>query len=168
MFVALAIVAGGCKYFDKGKNKKKTQQEVVDPAAAEKARQDSIRIAQEQEAERIRVARQAAIEDSIRRIKEQEAQFRFHVITGSFKEMANAERWADRMRNRFGYNDCKIIDGPNGFNLVSVGSYDTYSRAFNQIDSVNERINGGDDEESEEGEDYDEYEKEPWVYEKPY
>ncbi|MBR7067681.1 MAG: SPOR domain-containing protein [Bacteroidales bacterium] len=153
MFVALAVVAGGCKYFDKGKNKKKAKQEkVVDPAAAEKAREDSIRIAQEQEAERIRVARQEAIQDSIRQVKEREAQFRFHVIIGSFKVPSNAESWEREVR-QMGFKDTKIIDGPNGFTLVSVGSFDTYSKAFNEIDRIN----------------YNAEEEEPWelwVYEK--
>lgn len=152
MFVALAFVAGGCKYFDKGKNKKKQQQEVVDPAAAQKAREDSARIAQEQEAERLRIAREQAIQDSIREVREREAQFRFHVIIGSFKVPSNAESWEQEVR-QMGFKNTKIIDGPNGFTLVSVGSFDTYSKAFNEIDRIN----------------YSAEEEEPWelwVYEK--
>lgn len=152
MLVALAFVAGGCKFFDKGKNKKKQQQEVVDPAAAQKAREDSIRIAQEQEAERLRMAREQAIQDSIRQVKEREAQFRFHVIIGSFKVPSNAESWEQEVR-QMGFKNTKIIDGPNGFTLVSVGSFDTYSKAFNEIDRIN----------------YSAEEEEPWelwVYEK--
>ena len=152
MFVALAFVAGGCKYFDKGKNKKKQQQEVVDPAAAQKAREDSARLAQEQEAERVRLAREQAVQDSIRQVKEREAQFRFHVIIGSFKVPSNAESWEQEVR-QMGFKNTKIIDGPNGFTLVSVGSFDTYSKAFNEIDRIN----------------YSAEEDEPWelwVYEK--
>lgn len=152
MFVALAFVAGGCKYFDKGKNKKKQQQEVVDPAAAQKAREDSARLAQEQESERVRLAREQAVQDSIRQVKEREAQFRFHVIIGSFKVPSNAESWEQEVR-QMGFKNTKIIDGPNGFTLVSVGSFDTYSKAFNEIDRIN----------------YSAEEDEPWelwVYEK--
>ena len=152
MFVALAFVAGGCKYFDKGKNKKKQQQEVVDPAAAQKAREDSARLALEQEAERVRLAREQAVQDSIRQVKEREAQFRFHVIIGSFKVPSNAESWEQEVR-QMGFKNTKIIDGPNGFTLVSVGSFDTYSKAFNEIDRIN----------------YSAEEDEPWelwVYEK--
>lgn len=133
MFVLLAFVAGGCKYFDKGKKKK------IDPIALQKAKEDSIAKARNQETEKLRLAKEQARQDSLRAVQEFEAKYRFHVIIGSFKIPSNATSWEQEARG-FGFKNTKIIDAPNGYSLVSVGWFDTYSKAFNEINRINAEL----------------------------
>jgi hypothetical protein len=37
-----------------------------------------------------------------------------------------------------GFTGAKIIDSDNGFKLVSIGAYETYSKAFTEIGRINE------------------------------
>lgn len=133
MLVALALLAGGCKYFEPGKKKK------VDPVALQKAREDSIRNARMLEAERLRLAREQATQDSLRAVREYEAKYRFHVIIGSFKIPSNATSWEQEVHN-LGFRKTKITEAPNGFSLVSVGWFDSYSAAFNEIERINSSL----------------------------
>lgn len=133
MFVLLAFVAGGCKYFDKGKKKK------VDTVALQKAKEDSIKKARTLEAEKLRMAKEQAAQDSLRAVQEYEAKYRFHVIIGSFKVPSNASSWEQEARG-FGFKNTKIIETPNGFSLVSVGWFDTYGKAFSEINRINAEL----------------------------
>lgn len=131
ILIALFAFAGtvtSCKYF-----KKKPK---VDTAAIEKAKEDSVKRAQELEAEQARLAMEQARQDSLARVQEQEAQFRFHVIIGSFKVPSNATSWEQEVRS-MGYNDTRILHANNGFDLVSIAAFDTYSKAFNEIERIN-------------------------------
>lgn len=122
----LALVVPGCKYFKS--NKKKD----VDTTAAWQAKQDSI-----QNAEAIAAARAQAVQDSLRRVQELLAMNKFHVIIGSFKVPTNADNWQAEVAN-MGFTNTKIVESPNGFRMVSVASFDTYSKAFREIGKINE------------------------------
>lgn len=105
-------------------------------AAQLKAKQDSIQKVKDFEAEQMRMAQEQALQDSIAKVQEFEAKFRFHVIIGSFKVPSNATTWEQDVHG-MGYNNTKILHAKNGFDLVSVGAYDTYSKAFNEIERIN-------------------------------
>jgi hypothetical protein len=131
LFIVLAAFLGtGCKYFKKDKKKK------VDTAAIQKAKQDSIAKAKAFEEEQKRLAEEQARQEELRKQQEYEAKYRFHVIIGSFKVPSNATAWEEEV-HQMGFNKTKILDSPNGFKLVSIGQFDTYSKAFNEIDRIN-------------------------------
>lgn len=126
----LSLLVGGCRFFNK-KDVKKT-----DTLAAWQLKQDSINKVQAAIA-----AREMAVQDSLQRVQEMLAKFHFHVVIGSFKVPTNADSWLQEVV-KMGYTNAKIIDSPNGFKLVSIGAYETYSKAFTEI----ERINAGKEE----------------------
>ncbi len=128
LIALFAFVGTGCKYL-----KKKPK---VDPVAIQKAKEDSIKRAQELEAEQVRLALEQARQDSLAKVQEYESKFRFHVIIGSFKVPSNATNWEQEVRG-MGYNGTKILHAKNGFDLVSISAYDTYSKAFNEIERIN-------------------------------
>ncbi|HPD96328.1 MAG TPA: SPOR domain-containing protein [Tenuifilaceae bacterium] len=129
--VAILSIVGttGCKYFKKDKPK-------VDVIALEKAKKDSIAKVKAFEAEKIRKAEEQARLDSIQKVQEYEAKYKFHVIIGSFKVPSNATNWEQEVHN-MGFTKTKILHANNGFDLVSVGQFETYSKAFNEIDRIN-------------------------------
>jgi len=129
LFMVLAAFLGtSCKYFKKDKK--------VDPVALQKAKEDSIAKAKAFEEEQKRIAEEQARQEEIRKQQEFESTYRFHVIIGSFKVPSNATVWEDEV-HKMGFNKTKILDSPNGFKLVSIGQYDTYSKAFNEIERIN-------------------------------
>jgi hypothetical protein len=122
----ISLLAGGCRFFNKKEVKK------VDTLVAWQHKQDSLSKIQEAIA-----AKEKAVQDSLQRIQDMLAKFHFHVIIGSFTVPTNADNWLQEVV-KMGYNDAKIIDSPNGFKLVSIGAYETYSKAFTAIEKINE------------------------------
>lgn len=125
--VLLVFVASGCKYFSK--DKKKDDTTAID---LQKAKEDSINNARDAE-EQQRLAREQAEADAQREL---DARFRFHVIIGSFKIPSNASSWLSEVQG-MGFKEAKVVEAPNGFSLVSVGGFETYSKAFNEINRIN-------------------------------
>jgi hypothetical protein len=123
----LSLLAGGCKYFPGKKDTKK-----VDTMAIWQAKQDSLGKIQAAIAEK-----EKAVQDSLQRIQDALAKLKFHVIIGSFKVPTNADSWQQEV-GKMGFNGAKIIDSDNGFKLVSIGAYETYSKAFTEIGRINE------------------------------
>ncbi len=134
IFVLLsAFIGTGCKYF-----KKKPK---VDQVALQKAKDDSIAKAKAFAEEQKRLAEERARQEELRKQQEFESTYKFHVIIGSFKVPSNATTWEEEV-HRMGFNKTKILDSPNGFKLVSIGQFDSYNKAFNEIDRINsERVN---------------------------
>jgi cell division protein FtsN len=123
----ISLLASGCKFF--GGKKEETK---VDTMIAWQAKQDSLGAIQAAIA-----AKEQAVQDSLARVQAELAKFKFHVIIGSFKVPTNADSWQQEVI-KMGFNDAKIIDSDNGFKLVSISAYDTYSKAFNEINRINE------------------------------
>lgn len=123
----ISLLVSGCKYFGGKKDAKK-----VDTLAAWNLKQDSIAKVQAAIA-----AKEIATQDSLRRVQEMLDRFHFNVIIGSFKVPTNADGWLQEVI-KMGYNNAKIIDSPNGFKLVSIGAYETYGKAFAEIEKINE------------------------------
>lgn len=122
----LSLLASGCRFFNKKEAKK------VDTTAAWQAKQDSINKVQAAIA-----AKEKATQDSLQRVQEMLAKYRFHVIIGSFKVPTNADSWQQQVAT-MGFNNPKIVESNNGFRMVSIGSFETYSKAFTEINRVNE------------------------------
>ncbi|MHC1704006.1 MAG: SPOR domain-containing protein [Tenuifilaceae bacterium] len=122
----LTILVSGCKFFTKKDAKS------VDTTAAWQAKQDSI-----SRIEAAIAARESATQDSLRQVQEMLARFRFHVIIGSFKVPTNADDWQQEVTS-MGFSNPTIVESTNGYRMVSVGSYETYSKAFTEIKRVNE------------------------------
>ena len=132
VLMLLPLLGSGCKFVEKYTKKgKKAKAE-----AMQKAKEDSLAKAKAIEFEKAALAREQAHQDSIRQVEEDENQHRFHVIIGSFKVPSNATSWEQEVRG-MGFNNTRILQAPNGFNLVSVGAFNTYSKAFNEIDRIN-------------------------------
>ncbi len=123
----ITLLVSGCKFFPGKKDAKK-----VDTLAAWQHKQDSIGNVQAAIA-----AKEAAAQDSLRKVQEMLDKFHFNVIIGSFKVPTNAEGWLQEVV-KMGYSNAKIIDSPNGFKLVSIGAFETYSKAFAEIEKINE------------------------------
>lgn len=132
LLVIFALSLSGCQFFEKTFKKNKS----ADTLAVWEAKQDSIRKAEEaakvKQAELERLEREKFIQDSLMQVKELEERNRFHVIIGSFKVPSNATLWQDQVQD-MGYGNTRILQSLNGFDMVSIASYDTYSKAFNEI-----------------------------------
>lgn len=131
LIALFAFLGTSCKFLP-GYKKKQAAIE----AAKQKAKQDSIQRAKDFEAEQIRLAQEQARQDSIAKVQEYNAQFRFHVIIGSFKVPSNATNWEQEVHN-MGYSKTNIVRAKNGFDLVSIAAYDTYGKALNEINRIN-------------------------------
>lgn len=130
----LALTFSGCRFFERFKSDK-----AEDTLVAWQAKQDSIKKVKALKARKIEEARRAkekAIQDSLMRVKEMEARNKYHVIIGSFKIPSNANGYQKHVA-QLGYQNPKIIESPNGFKMVSIGSFETYSKAANEIRRVN-------------------------------
>jgi len=125
-FLLLTLLVSGCKFF--GKKDAKT----VDTMAVWQAKQDSI-----SKIEAAIAAKEKATQDSLLQVQEMLARFRFHVIIGSFKVPTNADNWQQEVTT-MGFSNPKIVESSNGYRMVSVGSYETYSKAFTEIKRVND------------------------------
>ncbi len=130
----VAFTFSGCSLFNGSKKDK-----AADTLAVWEAKQDSIKKVQMLKAKKIEEARRArenAIQDSLNRIKEMEARNRFHVIIGSFKVPGNADEYQKQVSST-GFQNPKIVESPNGYKMVSVGAFETYSKATNEILRIN-------------------------------
>ncbi len=130
--VLSAIVMSSCQFFE-NIFKKKT---VVDTLAVWEAKQDSIKRVEMQKAkliEEARLAKEKAIQDSLRRLQEN----KFHVIIGSFKVPTNADGYQQAVAS-LGFNNPRIVESKNGFRMVSVAAFDTYGKAFTEIQRINQ------------------------------
>ncbi len=130
----LAFTFSGCRFFDSFKSDKG-----ADTLIAWQAKQDSIKKAEMLRVKKIEEARRAkekAIQDSLTRVREMEARNRYHVIIGSFKVPNNANEFQKQMA-KMGFQNPRIVESPNGFKMVSVGAFETYSKAANEILRIN-------------------------------
>lgn len=123
----ISLLVSGCKYFGGKRDTKK-----VDTLVAWQAKQDSINKVQE-----AITAKEKEVNDSLQRIQDALSKLKYNVIIGSFKVPTNADSWQQEV-NKMGFNSTKIIDSDNGFKLVSIGAFETYSKAFAQIGKINE------------------------------
>ena len=130
----LALTFSGYRFFERFKSDK-----AEDTLAVWQAKQDSIKKVEMLKAKKLEEARRAkekAIQDSLMRIKEMEARNRYHVIIGSFKVPSNADDYQKQIA-KLGFQNPKIVESPNGFRMVSVGAFETYSKAANEILRIN-------------------------------
>jgi cell division protein FtsN len=130
----MAFTFSGCRFFERFRKDKAS-----DTLVAWEAKQDSIKRAEMLKAKKLeeaRLARERAQQDSIMRIRELEALNRFHVIIGSFKVYSNADDFQGKVAD-MGFQNPKVVESPNGYRMVSVGAFETYSKATNEILRIN-------------------------------
>jgi DNA mismatch repair ATPase MutS len=63
----------------------------------------------------------------------------FHVITGSFREQANADNYLAEM-SKLGYK-AEIVEAPNGFHLVSTYCGQTLNEMFTALNTARNNVN---------------------------
>ncbi|MDY0200354.1 MAG: SPOR domain-containing protein [Bacteroidales bacterium] len=130
----LALTFSSCRFFERFKSDK-----AEDTLVAWQTKQDSIKKVNALRAKRLEDARrekEKAIQDSLMRVKEMEARNKYHVIIGSFKIPSNADGYQKQVA-QLGFQNPKIIESPNGFKMITIGSFATYSKAANEILRVN-------------------------------
>ncbi|MDD2279785.1 MAG: SPOR domain-containing protein, partial [Bacteroidales bacterium] len=131
----LAFSFSSCRFYDRIFNKDKA----ADTLAVWEAKQDSIQKAEALKVKKIEEAhrlKEKAIQDSLMRVKEMDARNKYQVIIGSFKVPNNADEFQTQVR-ALGFDNARIIESPNGFRMVSVAGFDTYSKAANEILRIN-------------------------------
>ena len=106
-------------------------------------RMDSIRVADSLKMVRAaenKLAREQAIQDSLMRIEEEfyANQFRYHIIVGSFITPEYAFDHSD-FYSSMGYQT-KIIEGINGFDLVSAMGLNDYSESLYQLENFKDTV----------------------------
>jgi hypothetical protein len=127
----VTLILSSCQFFQGF-----LKEESVDTLAAWEAKQDSINKVEMQKAKKIeeaRLAKERAIQDSLLQLQ----QNRFHVIIGSFKVPTNADVFQQSVAS-MGFSSARIVESPNGFRMVSVAAFDTYSKAFTEIRRINQ------------------------------
>ena len=130
----LALTLSSCRFFERFKSDKASDTLIV-----WQAKQDSIQKVKALATKRLEDARRAkekAIQDSLMRVKEMEARNKYHVIIGSFKTPSNADGYQKEVA-QLGFQNPKIVDSPNGFKMVTIGAFETYSKAANEILRIN-------------------------------
>lgn len=108
-------------------------------------RMDSIRVADSLERVRaleIELAREQAIQDSLLSLEEDmnyyDYEFRYHIIVGSFITPEYALDHSD-FYSSMGYQT-RIIEGVNGFDLVSAMGLDGYSQSLYQLENFKDTV----------------------------
>ena len=135
VILSLLFVLGGsgCQMFGK-KKKEQAQKEA-------QHRKDSIRKATE-EAERIaelKLQAEQARKDSIAMAEEaQRRLYKFHIIVGSFKTPQYATSYNDLFSPK-GYQT-ELIENEYNFQLVSIGSFKSWSSAVRELERIREEI----------------------------
>jgi hypothetical protein len=136
-FIALAVLAVGCKgknsWFNKGK-----QQEAYVKQLESKMQSDSASRAEE--LQRLKDESQLTI-DSLKancgKPKTGE-RFSYYVITGAFMEANNADRYKAKM-DQMGYT-AEIVDGPFGYRMVSVSGTNDLNEAVSVMNTMRNSV----------------------------
>ncbi len=100
-------------------------------------RLDSLERAHAMEREQL-LAREKALMDTVESMRleaeKTETFKRFHLVAGSFRTPAYANNFHEKVK-REGYSS-QIIIAPNGFHLVTVGSFDSFRNAVNEYHRI--------------------------------
>ena len=121
-----------------GKNKKKA----IAEQQALQAKQDSIRVADSlRKAQEEQLALELARQESIRLAEEEAARqaSKYHMIVGSFYTPEYARNWAETFRQR-GHNVQILQMKGSRFELVSAESFSTLRAAYNKLYDYQESI----------------------------
>lgn len=129
--LAITLLISGCDFIKKVNPFAKQE----DTMEEYQQRQDSIRRAELLKKQREEAILQQAIADSMRRAQEAEAESmkpanRYHLIVGAFKTPSYARGFNEKISAQG--HDSKIIQSDNNFNLVTIKSFDNYRTAVNE------------------------------------
>lgn len=137
---AITIAFSSCKFV---KKKGWFGLEETDTLAAYQRKQDSLhRVDSIQKALARKKAIEKARQDSIKKAEqarlEELAKFRYHIIVGSFLTPEYADEWS-AYYNSLGYGT-EILEAGNGFNLVSARKYDNMSNALFDLERFKDTV----------------------------
>jgi hypothetical protein len=128
--LVIALLMSQCKYFEKNR----LFSNDIDTLLVYQYRADSIRLADSlrnieamAREQRLELETQQAMKQATGREKP------FHLITGAFKTPNFATKFKDNMSNK-GF-EAKIIKAPNGFDMVSVETFDDFYTGFARLKS---------------------------------
>ncbi|SDD15281.1 SPOR domain-containing protein [Williamwhitmania taraxaci] len=133
--LSLLLLLGSCDYMKKKGWIKDKKQEQLAQARADSLRTDSLRLVS-LEKERIKAeAKQMAESDKAKAIAGKNKSG-YDVIIGSFKVANYATAFAKDVEGMS--FKVTILQSENGFNLVSIGHFETYGAAAAEIRKINE------------------------------
>jgi len=133
--LSLLLLLGSCDYMKKKGWIKDKKQEQLAKARVDSLRTDSLRLIA-LEKERIKAeAKQMAESDKEKAIASKK-KTGFDVIIGSFKVANYATSFAKDVEG-MGFK-VTVLQSENGFNLVSIGHFNSYSAAAQEIKKINE------------------------------
>lgn len=129
--LSLLLLASSCGYMKKKGWIKDDKQEQLAKAKADSIRTDSLKRVELAKVE----AQQVNAEDQKKAVAGKK-QSGYDVIIGSFKVANYATAFAKDVEG-MGYK-VNILESENGFNLVSIGHFETYGAAAAEIKKINE------------------------------
>jgi len=129
--LSLLLLASSCGYMKKKGWIKDDKQEQLAKAKADSIRTDSLKRVELAKVE----AQQVNAEDQKKAVASKK-QSGYDVIIGSFKVANYATAFAKDVEG-MGYK-VNILESENGFNLVSIGHFETYGAAAAEIKKINE------------------------------
>ena len=129
--LSLLLLASSCGYMKKKGWIKDDKQEQLAKAKADSIRTDSLKRVELAKVE----AQQVNAEDQKKAVAAKK-QSGYDVIIGSFKVANYATAFAKDVEG-MGYK-VNVLESENGFNLVSIGHFETYGAAAAEIKKINE------------------------------
>ncbi len=139
LLIAIAVIAGGCDFLESINPFSSSDDKTIE---LYRNRLDSLERAHALEREQL-LAREKALMDTVEsmRLEAEKAETfkRFHLVAGAFRTPAYARSFHEKVK-REGYNS-QIIIAPNGFHLVTAGSFDILRNAVNEYHRIR---NAGD------------------------
>lgn len=130
------FLSNGCQYFEKQRLVSNDVDTLLDGSQEDYVRADEY----EEDIARIRSEVDIKI-DSLKLMLESNQTFaenRFHMIVGSFSVPSNAVDYNQKMQ-AMGY-DAKIINNPNGLQMVAAKSYNNLRTAVSEIDRFRNQL----------------------------
>jgi hypothetical protein len=139
LFAFVVIAANSCRYFNGEKNKLKL-------LAEEKARQDSLRVADSIRKAYDLAARETARNDSLMKQERLARENKFNIIVGSFHTSSYARTMAAEFEHK-GYSPRIIKPSGSNFELVSAEGHEQYRSALKRLRMFQDSLGGN-----------------PWIY----
>lgn len=130
LFVLTGVLFSGCNFF----NGKKEMREYIE-RLENSLKDDSLEYAAHMES--LKRNMQLKIDSITEACAKPKGNF--HIISGSFREQQNADRFLIEME-KLGYKS-QIIDAPNGFHLVSVFAGTSLQEMFATLNKIRNSVN---------------------------
>ncbi len=134
LLTAIVFVACSCDFIE---NVNPFSSDSSDSLEIYRERLDSINLAREREREEM-LERERVLLEKIDKLQSEAEKTRitenYHLIVGAFRTPAYAQNYKEKFSS--GGYDSRIITAPNGFHLVTIGSYESYRNAVNEYHRI--------------------------------